>query len=128
MPEFVHTCGNRRGCQSAHSHYQASEGNPKKLKNNIGHRGYQGVAEEGGEVGGQGHAGLFEAGLGGGSGYQGVQGAAEPTEIEPGEGGADEQANGPGSIAGERDRGGSDRANCKRQPGDAVLGAEGGNG
>src|SRR4029077_17407482 len=94
----------------------------QKLKNNTHGEGYQGVAEDGEEVGADGNAGLFLSGLSGGLGHQGVKTTGQPTKIEPGEDGADGEARGEDRAAREQRSNAGEASDQEGEPGDAALG------
>ena len=123
MPEFVHTCGNRRGCQSAHSHYHASKGNPKNFKNNIHHQGYQAVAEHRRKVRAKRHARLLSPSLRGRSRHQRVQAPAQPPKIQPSESGTDKKPDRPCAVLCQPYGDGRRVSDQQRQPGNPPLGA-----
>src|SRR6266436_7186692 len=124
MQDFVHTdcqCGRSQGTQTTN---HAQYGNVQILKNNIDGEGYQPVAEEGFEVCPDRNTRVAPVGLGSGCCSEHVESLPKPTEVEPGEGGADQDASAPVCSVEAGDGDGGERAEEKGETGDPFFGLE----
>lgn len=111
--------GRSQGTQTTNHAYS---GNVQILKNNIDTQGYQCVAEGRFAVGGEWNVNFFIAMLSGGGGGQRIEALFEPTEIQPGKGGADEDAEAPAPVVQGGDGDGDQRAEDESEERDPGFG------